>query len=90
MAYKYDCEECKKHYEINTKFLRGEKTICPICALGEEGKQAKYHETSQAKNAGHPEGFRYPDDTSKYKYNWNGKKWVNKDGKTREEKANEK
>jgi hypothetical protein len=58
--------------------------LCPICVLGpDEGSQSKYWETSQDPNAGHPEGFRYSDDTSKYKYNWDDKKkkWLDKGGK---------
>jgi hypothetical protein len=85
MAFEYDCAFCKRHFKINSKFDVGEKTGCPECVLGEEGKQSKYHETNTTKNAGKPEGFRYPDDKAKYKYNWdpNKKKWVDKDGKER-------
>lgn len=74
------CGKCGRQL-ANTKFSVGEITLCPICVLGEEGKQSKYWEISKEKNAGKPEGFRYSDDTAKYKYNWNGSKWVDKDGK---------
>lgn len=83
MAFEYNCDFCKRHFKINSRFHIGEKIACPECVLGKEGKQAKYHETSTVKNAGYPEGFRYPDDTAKYKYNWDKtkKKWVDEDGK---------
>lgn len=61
--------------------------LCPICVLGPvEGSQSKYWERGTGENAGHPEGYRYPDDTAKYKYHWdnNKKKWLDKDGKERE------
>lgn len=81
------CKNCGRSL-ANSKYFVGDDPdpYCPICVLGEkEGGQAKYWETSQEKNAGHPEGFRYSDDTAKYRYNWNGVKWVDKDGKTKEQ-----
>lgn len=73
------CDQCGRTL-ANTKYTRGEKTLCPICVLGEkEGGQSKYLETSSVPK---PEGFRYLDDTAKYKYNWDKTKrmWVDKDG----------
>lgn len=73
------CDECDRTL-ANSKYTRGEKTLCPICVLGEkEGGQAKYWETSSVKK---PEGFRYPDDTATYKYFWDEteKAWLDKDG----------
>jgi len=68
--------------EIEKRIRELEKNI----VLGKEGKQSKYWETSQEPK---PEGFRYPDDTAKYKYDWDTvkKKWVDKNG---EEKPVEK
>lgn len=84
------CDKCSRTL-ANSVYHVGDKVLCPICVLGKEGEQSKYWETSKEKNAGKPEGFRYPDDTAKYAYNWNAvlKKWVDKDGKTREDKAAE-
>lgn len=76
------CDQCERTL-ANTKYTRGDQILCPICVLGEkEGGQSKYWETSQLPNAGHPEGFRYPDDTATYKYHWDEDKeaWVDKDG----------
>ena len=74
------CEKCNREL-ANTKFtIGGNLILCPICWLGpKEGGQQKYWETSKAKNAGTPEGFRYEDDTAKYKDKWDKdkKKWVN-------------
>lgn len=78
------CNECGRTL-ANTKYTRGEKALCPICVLGEkEGGQSKYWETSSVKK---PEGFRYPDDTATYTYNWDKSKraWVDKDGYKRPE-----
>lgn len=78
------CNNCGRTL-ANSKYTIGEgtpeeKVLCPICVLGEkEGSQSKYWETSSVKK---PEGFRYSDDTAKYKYNWDKdlKKWVDKNG----------
>lgn len=82
------CKKCGRPL-ANSKFYVGSDSepYCPICVLGEEGKQSKYWEKGTGKNAGHPEGFRYPDDTAKYKYNYDPikKKWVDKDGFMRPE-----
>ena len=81
------CNKCNRTL-ANTKYYlnykkENEQVLCPICVLGPvEGSQSKYWETNKTKNAGHAEGFRYSDDTAKYKFNWNKKKkkWLDKNG----------
>ena len=89
-----DCMKCGRTLANSVFSSRdsfgNEIKLCPICVLGKkEGSQQKYWETGTGKNAGHPEGFRYPDDTSKYRYNFDKKKkkWLDKKGRTREENA---
>ena len=75
-----NCMRCTRVL-ANTVYVVGGLVLCPICVLGEEeGSQSKYWETSLLPNAGHPEGFRYPDDTSKYTDEWDNKKkkWIPK------------
>lgn len=79
------CENCGRTLAnsvyISQDTIGNEIKLCPICVLGSiEGGQSKYWETSKQPNAGHPEGFRYADDTAKYKYHWNGQKWIDKEG----------
>lgn len=83
-----NCDFCGREL-ANSVYHVGDKVACPICVLGDEGKQSKYWEKGMGKNAGHPEGFRYPDDTAKYKYNYNSvkKKWVDEEGKERAESS---
>jgi len=68
-----NCLKCGKKL-ANTIYGEG---VCPICALGSEGSQSKYWETSKAKKAG---GFRYSDDTAVYSEVWDKTKkvWVKK------------
>lgn len=37
------CDECRKTIG-NSLYERGEKKLCPICVLGEEGKESKYQQ----------------------------------------------
>lgn len=80
MAYANEkCVVCGRTL-ANSKYIAKEGSKCPICVLGmAEGSQGKYWETSQTPKQ---EGFRYPDDTSKYDDKWDTvkKKWVNLDG----------
>ena len=79
MAYKNEkCVSCGRTL-ANSKYITPQGSKCPICVLGEEGKQSKYWEISQETK---PEGFRYPDDTAKYFDKWDKvkKKWVKLDG----------
>lgn len=87
-----NCDFCGRELANSVYHVGGDKVACPICVLGEEGSQQKYWETSKAKNAGKPEGFRYADDTAKYRYTWNGakQKWLDKDGFMRPEWDEEK
>ena len=76
-----NCDKCNRPL-ANSVWTdrRNGKKYCAICVLGpKEGSQSKYWETSLVPK---PEGFRYPDDTAKYKYNWDSKdkKWKDKDG----------
>ena len=70
-----NCANCNRKL-ANTRYSgKNNKTICPICALGAEGNQSKYWETSETSK---PEGFRYPDDTAIYTTKWdvNKKIWL--------------